>query len=157
MDRDRRDPALRATCLPRVRGKHALFSPAIKPWGHGRSSSYPARVPNMDSIRTPSPAAACSSTERCYGRMHSTAFVVMFLDQAEFRAQRRQDINMRDWAGFLDTFLHDTELPVLEAAGSVNGMTRTFWKETATARRTGTAMAKPMPQEPANHPRLSRL
>lgn len=28
--------------------------------------------------------------------------VVMFLDQAEFRAQRRQDIKMADWIGFLD-------------------------------------------------------
>ena len=38
---------------------------------------------------------------------------VMFLDQAEFRAQRRQDIRMRDWEAFLDKFLQDTELPVL--------------------------------------------
>jgi len=45
--------------------------------------------------------------------------VVMFLDQAEFRAQRRQDIKMGDWTGFLDKFLRDTELPVLEGAGSV--------------------------------------
>ena len=45
---------------------------------------------------------------------------VMFLDQAEFRAQRRQDIHMRDWQGFLDKFLLDTELPVLADAGSVS-------------------------------------
>ncbi|MEJ2705375.1 MAG: virulence RhuM family protein [Sedimentisphaerales bacterium] len=45
---------------------------------------------------------------------------VMFLDQAEFRAQRRQDIRMRDWEAFLDKFLRDTELPVLENAGSVS-------------------------------------
>jgi len=45
---------------------------------------------------------------------------VMFLDQAEFRAQRRQDIHMSDWTGFLDKFLRDTELPVLAGAGSVS-------------------------------------
>jgi hypothetical protein len=46
--------------------------------------------------------------------------VVMFLDQAEFRAQRRQDIRMTDWTAFLDKFLRDTELPVLADAGSVS-------------------------------------
>jgi len=45
---------------------------------------------------------------------------VMFLDQAEFRAQRRQDIHMRDWEGFLDKFLSDTELPVLIGPGTVS-------------------------------------
>lgn len=45
--------------------------------------------------------------------------VVMFLDQAEFRAQRRRDIKMTDWETALDKFLHDTELPVLKSAGSV--------------------------------------
>ena len=45
---------------------------------------------------------------------------VMFLDQAEFRAQRRQDIRMRDWEGFLNTFLRNTELPVLIGAGSIS-------------------------------------
>lgn len=45
---------------------------------------------------------------------------VMFLDQAEFRAQRRQDIRMGDWEVFLDKFLHDTELPVLDGAGSIS-------------------------------------
>jgi hypothetical protein len=44
---------------------------------------------------------------------------VMFLDQAEFRAQRRQNIHMEDWQGFLDKFLGDVDLPVLEGAGSV--------------------------------------
>ena len=43
---------------------------------------------------------------------------VMFLDQAEFRAQRRQTIQMADWGGFLDKFLADVELPVLQGAGS---------------------------------------
>jgi hypothetical protein len=45
---------------------------------------------------------------------------VMFLDQAEFRAQRRQDIRMRDWEAFLDKFLRDTELPVLYGPGNVS-------------------------------------
>lgn len=45
---------------------------------------------------------------------------VMFLDQAEFRAQRRQTIRMSDWEAFLDKFLTDVELPVLENAGSVS-------------------------------------
>lgn len=45
---------------------------------------------------------------------------VMFLDQAEFRAQRRQDIKMSDWEVFLDKFLRDTELPILAGSGSVS-------------------------------------
>ena len=45
---------------------------------------------------------------------------VMFLDQAEFRAQRRKDIHMHDWEHFLDKFLRDTELPVLDDAGEVS-------------------------------------
>lgn len=45
---------------------------------------------------------------------------VMFLDQAEFRAQRRQDIRMRDWEAFLDKFLRDTELPVFSGPGTVS-------------------------------------
>ena len=45
---------------------------------------------------------------------------VMFLDQSEFRAQRRQDIRMQDWELFLDKFLRDTELSVLAHAGSVS-------------------------------------
>lgn len=45
---------------------------------------------------------------------------VMFLDQAEFRAQRRQDIHMHDWEVFLDKFLRDTELPVLIGPGTVS-------------------------------------
>lgn len=45
---------------------------------------------------------------------------VMFLDQAEFRAQRRQDIHMRDWEGSLDKFLRDTELTVLIGPGTVS-------------------------------------
>ncbi len=45
---------------------------------------------------------------------------VMFLDQAEFRAQRRQDIFIQDWEAHLDKFLLDTELPVLKGIGSVS-------------------------------------
>jgi len=55
---------------------------------------------------------------------------VMFLDQAEFRAQRRQDIRMRDWEMFLDKFLHDTELPVLDDAGSVSREQALSWANT---------------------------
>ncbi|TWI73999.1 hypothetical protein LZ24_01229 [Desulfobotulus alkaliphilus] len=44
---------------------------------------------------------------------------VMFLDQAEFRAQRRQTIRMADWELFLDKFLNDVELPALENAGNM--------------------------------------
>jgi hypothetical protein len=53
--------------------------------------------------------------------------VVMFLDQAEFRAQRRQDIRMRDWEMFLDKFLRDTELPILGGAGSVSREDALAW------------------------------
>jgi len=56
--------------------------------------------------------------------------VVMFLDQAEFRAQRRQDIKMHDWTAFLDKFLRDTELPVLEGAGTVTQDDARAWAET---------------------------
>lgn len=54
---------------------------------------------------------------------------VMFLDQAEFRAMRRQDIKMGDWEGFLDKFLSDTELPVLEGAGRVSHTHAQNWAE----------------------------
>ena len=55
--------------------------------------------------------------------------VVMFLDQAEFRAQRRQDIKMHDWTAFLDKFLRDTELPVLADAGAVSQEEARTWAE----------------------------
>ena len=54
---------------------------------------------------------------------------VMFLDQAEFRAQRRQDISMRDWEAFLDKFLRDTELPVLSGPGMVSRNEALEWAE----------------------------
>ncbi len=52
---------------------------------------------------------------------------VMFLDQAEFRAQRRQDIRMTDWTLFLDKFLRDSELPVLADAGSASHEAALAW------------------------------
>ncbi|PCI32837.1 MAG: hydroxyacid dehydrogenase [Elusimicrobia bacterium] len=55
--------------------------------------------------------------------------VVMFLDQAEFRAQRRQDIKMRDWTAFLDRFLRQTELPVLADAGKVTHTEALAWAD----------------------------
>lgn len=54
---------------------------------------------------------------------------VMFLDQAEFRAMRRQDIRLADWDGFLDKFLRDTELPVLANAGKVSQSQAKDWAE----------------------------
>lgn len=53
----------------------------------------------------------------------------MFLDQAEFRAQRRRDIRMSDWEAFLDRFLRDTELPVLAGAGSVSREDALEWAQ----------------------------
>ena len=54
---------------------------------------------------------------------------VMFLDQAEFRAKRRQDIRMRDWEAFLDKFLRDTELPVLSGPGRVSREEALEWAQ----------------------------
>jgi hypothetical protein len=44
---------------------------------------------------------------------------VMFLDMAEFRAERRTNIRMADWNGFLTKFLVDNELPTLEGHGTI--------------------------------------
>lgn len=52
---------------------------------------------------------------------------VMFLDQAQFRAERRQDIRLVDWDAFLDKFLRDTELPVLDNAGKVTHADALDW------------------------------
>lgn len=54
---------------------------------------------------------------------------VMFLDQAEFRAMRKQDIRLADWDGFLDKFLRDTELPVLGSAGTVSHVQAMDWAD----------------------------
>ncbi|MBI4377102.1 MAG: virulence RhuM family protein, partial [Elusimicrobia bacterium] len=43
------------------------------------------------------------------------------------RAQRRQDIKMRDWTAFLDQFLRQTELPVLPDAGQVTHEEALTW------------------------------
>lgn len=56
--------------------------------------------------------------------------VVMFLDRAEFRAQRRKDIKMADWETDLDKFLADTELPVLTSAGTVSHGEALDWATT---------------------------
>ena len=53
--------------------------------------------------------------------------VVMFLDQAQFRAERRRDIKMADWENSLDKFLRDTELPVLSGAGTVSHDEASSW------------------------------
>lgn len=52
---------------------------------------------------------------------------VMFLDQAEFRAQRRQDIRICDWGMFLDKFLRDTELPILKDMGTLSHEQALYW------------------------------
>jgi hypothetical protein len=54
---------------------------------------------------------------------------VMFLDQAEFRSMRRQDIRLTDWDGFLDKFLRDTELPVLDNPGKVSHEQALDWAQ----------------------------
>ncbi len=46
--------------------------------------------------------------------------VSMFLDMAEFRLLRHQQIHCRQWDAYLDKFLTDNELPVLESAGSIS-------------------------------------
>ncbi len=53
--------------------------------------------------------------------------VVMFLDQAEFRAQRRRDIRIRDWEVLLGKFLRDAELPVVADAGPVSHEDALSW------------------------------
>ncbi|MHC4887203.1 MAG: virulence RhuM family protein [Planctomycetota bacterium] len=45
---------------------------------------------------------------------------VMFLDQAEFRAERRKSILMTDWEVFLDKFLDDVDLPLLAGPGEIS-------------------------------------
>jgi hypothetical protein len=54
---------------------------------------------------------------------------IMFLDQAEFRAQRRQDIRMRDWGMYLDKFLHHTDLPILPGPGTVSREDALAWAQ----------------------------
>ena len=77
----------------------------------------PVHVPAEPRLRTHDRPAAGPAAARRQGlgpspRGPTARITVMFLDQAEFRAQRRQDIYMDDWQAFLDKFLRDTELPV---------------------------------------------
>ena len=60
--------------------------------------------------------------------------VVMFLDRAEFRAQRRRDLKMADWEADLDKFLADTELPVLSGTGRVAHKDAQDWAKLNTTR-----------------------
>jgi hypothetical protein len=46
--------------------------------------------------------------------------VTMFLDTAELRASRRQQIHLADWEIILEGFLKTNELPLLRNAGSVS-------------------------------------
>lgn len=46
--------------------------------------------------------------------------VTMFLDTAELRSKRRQEIALAEWETILDAFLKNNELPVLRSAGSVS-------------------------------------
>ncbi len=45
--------------------------------------------------------------------------VNMFLEQAEFRTLRKQQIYTKDWEKFLDKFLMDNELPILYGSGKI--------------------------------------
>jgi hypothetical protein len=46
--------------------------------------------------------------------------VTMFLDTAELRATRRQEIRLAEWENILDRFLQANELPLLRDAGRVS-------------------------------------
>jgi hypothetical protein len=46
--------------------------------------------------------------------------VSMFLDMAELRLLRHQQIHCQQWDAYLDKFLRDNELPLLESAGSIS-------------------------------------
>ncbi|MDD2331823.1 MAG: virulence RhuM family protein [Candidatus Cloacimonetes bacterium] len=46
--------------------------------------------------------------------------VSMFLDRAEFRLLRHQQVYTRKWEAYLDKFLVDNDLPVLEGAGMIS-------------------------------------
>lgn len=45
---------------------------------------------------------------------------VMFLDQAQFRAERRKRVRTEEWEQYLDKFIEDMELPVLTHKGKVS-------------------------------------
>jgi len=46
--------------------------------------------------------------------------VTMYLDMAEFRLLRHQQVYTREWESYLDKFLADNELPLLDGAGSIS-------------------------------------
>lgn len=46
--------------------------------------------------------------------------VTMFLDTAELRASRRQEIHLAQWETILDGFLEANELPLLQGAGKIS-------------------------------------
>lgn len=74
---------------------------------------------------------------------------VMFLDQAEFRAQRRKDIKMANWSTALDKFLRDTELPVLAGAGALTHDEALDGLKSNTPRSPSVAASKPRPRVPS--------
>lgn len=45
---------------------------------------------------------------------------VMFLDYAEDRAEKRQDIRMADWRQYVDSFMAFNERPLLKGAGQIS-------------------------------------
>ena len=44
----------------------------------------------------------------------------MFLDYAEDRARKRQDLRMADWQRYVDSFIEFNERPLLQGAGKVS-------------------------------------
>ncbi|MDD2229633.1 MAG: virulence RhuM family protein [Candidatus Cloacimonetes bacterium] len=46
--------------------------------------------------------------------------VNIFLEQAELKVLRKQQLFTADWALYLNKFLHDNELPILDGAGSIS-------------------------------------
>lgn len=46
--------------------------------------------------------------------------VTMYLDHAEFKLLRHQQVYTTEWEGYLDKFLSDNELPILESAGNIS-------------------------------------
>jgi hypothetical protein len=46
--------------------------------------------------------------------------VNIFLEQAELKVLRKQQLLTADWTLYLNKFLHDNELPILDGAGSIS-------------------------------------
>ena len=46
--------------------------------------------------------------------------VTMYLDHAELKLMRHQQVYTREWESYLDKFLSDNELPILESAGNIS-------------------------------------